>query len=893
MGNKTSTQAGVFKEKSKKQKKTLKNDQIQRRKQKQQKKLKILRGGNNASNGGKTKRGVGGVVDAVSGDGMKKGRKHKSKNVEKKTNDKHKEVNTGRPQNERIDQIVQQNQNNVRPNTPLLEPKIEENVSDIEEAETTEQGNESTDALSNKSEEKQKLVKEQEETPSLTQYLARGEVATSPTATDSSYDRSFGMDSFDSSSSPQKHFVFDTSALHCNQSTSNTNNNHMERQRNESDDVQESAQKLPSSPLFSIQESAADNSGGETSNPTPPTENNKDSVQRTLFDDDDNDQFSDASSQSDDEKIFHGADSHSLDGSESLLSQGSCTEFDNMSKGVVSISEKSLSSIPSIIMKNKQHQRSKLKNNQDHDEIAPLETSHSFNSSTSSLSPTTNHSQIFSSSRSVISCTDLSIHSRRTKVKRSRRDASTKRSARPNATNAFETLPRHLIKTGLLRQTAATLRDERFLRRRIEKLGPEFASKVHVLDFDLLQKKDEKNAERREKERDAEGGGLEAELPSAQTFPDGDDFFSVMMDSFDLFLKCILEMCAITTQENIFEVEEGCEIPLIEGDEEDCDEEEIEKNLENQGNVIVMPQRVEPKVAPEVGGKAIFILGKFVQNKGWIHDAMFFFRHALYLSLLECDVDEPRLMDEAEDCEGLFYDDIAVRGTTNPCKTHEILGTILIKMGDVHGKNLEINDALRAYRASQIFWSTYLTNHKVSNEENGDKDDDPDELTDFTASVEGLALTHTRIGGVYTSKGDLGSALESFHEALELQIDALGDDHLEVAKTLHNVGVCHRHNDEWDEALDYYIRAHVIFKKVLGKNHLDTARTLHNIGGVYRRKRMYPEALECFKQVLFTRRKLLGDDHPSVSIALVSIAASLRRSGRTEEANKFYAAAVR
>ena len=79
----------------------------------------------------------------------------------------------------------------------------------------------------------------------------------------------------------------------------------------------------------------------------------------------------------------------------------------------------------------------------------------------------------------------------------------------------------------------------------------------------------------------------------------------------------------------------------------------------------------------------------------------------------------------------------------------------------------------------------------------------------------------------------------------------------------------------------------------MGRNHLDTARTMHNIGGVYRRKNMNHEAIESFKEVLRVRRKLLGDDHPSVSIVLISIAAVLRRSGRKEEANKFYAAAIR
>jgi tetratricopeptide (TPR) repeat protein len=302
----------------------------------------------------------------------------------------------------------------------------------------------------------------------------------------------------------------------------------------------------------------------------------------------------------------------------------------------------------------------------------------------------------------------------------------------------------------------------------------------------------------------------------------------------------------------------------------------------------------EPKIPMLDGGTAILALGIFLQEKGWIDDAMYFFRHGLYLFMLEVNVDEPSLLDEAEDCDGLFYSDIATAGSQEYSPAHELIGTILIKMGDVHGKNLEINEAMRAYRASQVFWDAYLTGHKASIQEQGkDNVDDLDLLNDYAAAVEGLALAHNRVGGVFTSKGDLSAAMKSFEEAVNLQIDALGDDHLEVGKTLHNIGVCYRHDDEWDQALQYYERAYAIFEKKLGKNNLDTARTMHNIGGVYRRKRMYDEAINSFKEVLRVRRKLLGDDHPSVSLVLISIAAVLRRCGRKEEANMFYAAAIR
>lgn len=707
--------------------------------------------------------------------------------------------------------------------TPLLDPNIDDNVSDIEEPEDINEG---------------------ENKQSLNQYLSQSREETSPTATDnSSYEQSFGMDSSDSVASPQRKVEIDMTYME--------KNFHGQTLRDNDAVPDKQLMIEPSSPSFSSKESS--------SNSLKPPNG-------------DGDEFSHAASE--DEEIYHGSvgfncDASSIAGTESLLSQGTSTEFDNMSKGDLSkgesISDMSFSAIPSFIIKNKQQQRMKYGN------------TNSFKDHTTSLNLSIKSSQT----------TSKSIHSRRKlSLSRSRSEGRAS-SKRPNASNAFETLPRHLIKTGMIRQAVTTLKDERFVKRRIEKLGAIYAAKIHVSDFELLQKRDKRYRDKKERERDAKDGGLEAELPTSQMFPDGDDFFSVMIDSFELFLKCVLEICGVIKKEDLMEIDKGCEVIFEEGDEENCEEEE---------EVVVVQQekKLEPKISPNEGGKAIMNLGNFLQKKDWHDDAMYFFRHALYIFLFEVDVIKPMLLNEEEYCDGLFYDEISADGLKVISQTHELLGAILIKMGDVHGKNLEVNDALRAYRAAQVFWNVYLRNHKVSNQEGNEEDDeDLNELTDYAASIEGLALSHNRIGGVYTSKGDLQAALNSFHEALSLQIDALGDDHLEVAKTLHNIGVCHRHNDEWDEALEYYKKAHFIFETNVGKCHLDTARTMHNIGGVYRRKKMYPEAMKCFVEVLRVRRKILGDDHPSVSIALVSIAAVLRRSGRKEEANKFYAAAVR
>mmetsp|Transcript_3789 Transcript_3789/g.4332 ORF Transcript_3789/g.4332 Transcript_3789/m.4332 type:complete len:830 (-) Transcript_3789:511-3000(-) len=820
--------------------------------------------------------------------------RHETKSIEK-----NKDVKASTKQ-QQSQQKQQKEKSNKLMKSPLLEPEIEEDVSDIDEPEDQE-----------------------EEMPSLMQYLSmEQDGGTSPTGTDSSYDRSFGIDSFDSLNTPQKNVFIDTNGM----VGSGTPKSTFSSQKDEIDGLEHSANMKTPTSLYSIREHLDQGECQKPLNDThgdSPTSDDNDCfslddveldlqchppendaasppLKRDLFKAKDEDN---RASQTPDKASLEGevernnpsaSDDDKSIGGDSFLSQDS--EYDNVSTSFHSVADESLTSIPSIILKNAQ--RNSINGG-------------SFFSSSSSVKS--------SSSKSVHSSCSYSIYNRRCSMKRSRSEGS--KNKRPNATNAFETLPKHLIKTGLVRQVAATLRDERFICRRIEKLGSEYASKIHVSDFELLRKRDKKNTEKLEKERDAKGGGLEAALPSAQTFAEGDDFFNVMIDSFDMFLKCILEMCGVFVDDIIYEDEDcdeflECEEPTPEStltpnnNKQDDDQDISTPDQCNHNNekktCLVEPhndddnkkdsmdaQHSEPKLSPLEGGIAILNIGKFLQGREWIDDAMHYYRHAMYLFLLEIDVEENRLLDDSEDCDGLFYVDIATEGAMVSSPALPFLGTVSTKIGDVHGKNSEVNDALRAYRAAQVFWSKHLTDHKVTNEvKRTYNDDDPDELDEYAASVEGLALALNRVGGVFTSKGDLKSALKTFHEALDLQIDALGDVHLEVAKTIHNIGVCHRHNDDWDQALEYYGRAHCIFEVVKGKDHLDTVRTLHNIGGVHRRRKSYDEAMICFKEVLRVRRNLLGDDHPSVSIALVSIAATLRRSGRIDEANKFYAAAI-
>jgi hypothetical protein len=90
------------------------------------------------------------------------------------------------------------------------------------------------------------------------------------------------------------------------------------------------------------------------------------------------------------------------------------------------------------------------------------------------------------------------------------------------------------------------MRDERFIQQGIEELSVEYASQVHVADFELMKERDEQSATYRNKMQfdddsdDSNDSSTNSSQRSTCKFP-LQDCSVVMIDSFDLLLKGIIE----------------------------------------------------------------------------------------------------------------------------------------------------------------------------------------------------------------------------------------------------------------------------------------------------------------------------------------------------------------
>jgi tetratricopeptide (TPR) repeat protein len=119
---------------------------------------------------------------------------------------------------------------------------------------------------------------------------------------------------------------------------------------------------------------------------------------------------------------------------------------------------------------------------------------------------------------------------------------------------------------------------------------------------------------------------------------------------------------------------------------------------------------------------------------------------------------------------------------------------------------------------------------------------------------------------------------------LEIQERVLGEEHHEVARTLHALGLALNRLERYAQALATYNRARDIEQRTLEPGHPDMAVTLHAIGQVMVHLNRYQEATRAFQQALVIKEEKLGPEHPSTASTLHAIGQALTRQGKYKEA---------
>lgn len=128
-----------------------------------------------------------------------------------------------------------------------------------------------------------------------------------------------------------------------------------------------------------------------------------------------------------------------------------------------------------------------------------------------------------------------------------------------------------------------------------------------------------------------------------------------------------------------------------------------------------------------------------------------------------------------------------------------------------------------------------------------------------------------------------------FLEALSIQEQWLGSEHLDVATLLNGLATLYKEQGKFAEAEQFYQRALPIFKKQLGSESLEVARVLHNLATISHHQGKFAEAEQFYQRALPIFEKQLGPEHPT---ALTNLAELYREQGKFAEAEQFHRRAL-
>ena len=102
--------------------------------------------------------------------------------------------------------------------------------------------------------------------------------------------------------------------------------------------------------------------------------------------------------------------------------------------------------------------------------------------------------------------------------------------------------------------------------------------------------------------------------------------------------------------------------------------------------------------------------------------------------------------------------------------------------------------------------------------------------------------------------GRYSDAIDSLRHAQDIRMKELGEEHTEVAATIHNIGNVHQQSGNFPKAVECFALSKQLQESSLGKNHIQVARASIAIGHAYfqagewkHSQSAYNEAMESFR----------------------------------------------
>jgi tetratricopeptide (TPR) repeat protein len=129
-------------------------------------------------------------------------------------------------------------------------------------------------------------------------------------------------------------------------------------------------------------------------------------------------------------------------------------------------------------------------------------------------------------------------------------------------------------------------------------------------------------------------------------------------------------------------------------------------------------------------------------------------------------------------------------------------------------------------------------------------------------------------------------------EAVRLEVMLPHPDPLGIARRVHRLGIARHKTGRSEEAIPALEEAVAVHQRTFGEEHVETAHHLTELGEVYRAQGNHPEAQRCLRQALRIHERACGMESPEAIRDLHHLAGSLEESGDLEGAAAQYERAL-
>ena len=143
------------------------------------------------------------------------------------------------------------------------------------------------------------------------------------------------------------------------------------------------------------------------------------------------------------------------------------------------------------------------------------------------------------------------------------------------------------------------------------------------------------------------------------------------------------------------------------------------------------------------------------------------------------------------------------------------------------------------------------------------------------------------LGNLYVASGKYQQAEEQLQMALAIRTERLPETHELIAASYNNLGLAYTQIDV-DKAFEYYEKALEMYEKLHGSEHPKLAIANTNLGVLHRSEKLYGDAIVYFESALKVWEKIYAQPHPNKAMVLMNLGLTYSSMGNAKVALEYY-----